>query len=143
MVNMKGNKLILLISSILLLTISSGLLFYKNIFLLESPGAGGKVDFEELRYADLQVNSTVLMMRKSLSSDQSALETEINRIKELLNIVTDVNKTTSELGNSLNKLHAYFDKKMSELTVFQKDLKELKTAVDSLNPGYNELNKNN
>lgn len=143
MVAMKGNRLILLISSILLLTISSGLLFYKNLFLLESPSAGGKVDFEELRYTDLQINSTVLMMRKNLSTDQSVLEAEITRIKELLNIVTDVNKSTTELSTSLNKLQSYFDKKMSDIALFQKAIKELKTAVDSLNPGYNELNKNN
>ncbi len=142
--NMKGNKLILLVASILLLTISSGLLFYKNLFLLEGPiGAGGKVDFEELRYTDLETNSTVLMMRKNLSADSTAIDKEINRIKELMNIVTDVNKSTTELSTSLKKLQEYFDKKIKGLHTFQESLKDLKLAVDSLNPGYNELIKNN
>lgn len=143
MLSMKGTRLILLISSILLLTISSGLLFYKNLFLLDSPGPGGKVDFEELRYTDLQLNTTVMSMRKNLSADQSILEDEITRIKELLNIISDVNRNTLELTNSLNKIHDYFDKKLKDTLAFEVALKDLRIAVDALNPGYNELKKNN
>jgi hypothetical protein len=139
---MKGTRLIVLILSILLLTISSGLLFYKNLFLLESPISGGKVDFEELRYTDLQINATAAMLRKNLSADSTLLESEITRIKELMNIVTDVNKSTPELSNSITKIRLYFDKKVLDLDNFQTGLIELKKAVDSLNPAYNELSRN-
>lgn len=139
---MKGFRLIVLILSILLLTISSGLLFYKNIFLLESISPGGKVNFEELRYTDLQINATAAMLRLNLSNDSALLETEVNRIRELLNIVTDVNKSTPELSRSLTKIQLYFDKKIIDLNHFQTALKELKKAVDSLNPAYNELVRN-
>jgi archaellum component FlaC len=140
---MKGNRLILLVSSILLLTISSGLLFYKNLFLLESPGLSGKVDFEELRYTDLQTNATAALMRKNLNTDVSALEAEIIRIKELINIISDMNKSNEELSRSIKKVETYFEKKINDLNVFQTALKEFKASVDALNPAYAELFKNN
>jgi uncharacterized protein YoxC len=140
---MKGTRLILLILSILLLTISSGLLFYKNLFLLESPSSGGKVDFEELRYTDLQINATTAMLRKNLSADLTVLDGEIVRIKELMNIVTDVNKNTIELADSIKKIQAYFDHKIKGLNDFKVALAELKTSVSAINQSYNELNKQN
>src|SRR3954469_21654378 len=103
---MKGTRLIIFVSSILLLTISSGLLFYKNLFLMEGPGLTGKVDFEELRVTDLQINATASMMRRNLSMDSQTLDAELDRIKELLNIVTDVNKSTEELANSVKKIQS-------------------------------------
>lgn len=140
---MKGTRLIVLILSILLLTISSGLLFYKNLFLLESPGFGGKIDFEELRYTDLQINATTAQLRKNLSADSGELELEIIRIKELMNIVTDVNKSTVELNDSILKIQAYFDAKLKDLNTFQLALADLKNSVNSINAAYNDLNKNN
>lgn len=139
---MKGTRLIIFVSSILLLTISSGLLFYKNLFLMESPGLTGKVDFEELRVTDLQINATASMMRRNLSNDSQSLDAEIDRIKELLNIVTDVNKSTEELANSVKKIQSYFNHKVADAEKFQVALKDLKIAVDGLNPEYNELIKN-
>lgn len=140
---MKGPKLIILISSILLLTISSGLLFYKNLFSFDSKAPYGRVDFEELRYNDLQINATAAILRKNMEDDQSALMAQKTRIKELLDIVTDVNKSTEELSSSIKKIEFYFNKKLNDIDHFQKSLKELKTAIDSLTPTYNELNKNN
>lgn len=139
---MKGTKLIILVSSILLLTISSGLLFYKNLFLMEGPGLSGKVDFEELRITDLQINATAAMMRRNLNLDPETLDAEVSRVKELLNIITDINRNNEELVNSVKKIQGYFQKKIADTEKFQTALKELKTAVDQLNPGYNELIKN-
>lgn len=143
MLNMKGTRLIVLILSILLLTISSGLLFYKNLFLMESPTVGGKIDFEELRYTDLQINSTVAGLRKNLSTDTSMLKKEITRVKELMDIVSDVNKNTSELNQSIVTIQKYFDQKITKLNQFQEALADLKYAVGSLNYAYSELAKNN
>ena len=140
---MKGFKLRILILSILLLTISSGLLFYKNLFLIESPRTGSKVDFEELRYTDIQINATVTLLRKNLSADLTSLDVETDRLKELLNIVSDVNKTTPELTKSMVKIQSYFDRKTGDVTQFKNSLKILRKAVTELNPIYNELNKNN
>ncbi|MDO9183225.1 MAG: hypothetical protein Q7U04_12500 [Bacteriovorax sp.] len=139
---MKGFRLIILLLSILLLTISSGLLFYKNLFLLDSIGQGGKIDFEDLHSADLHANATASMLRLNLNSDVTPLDTEITRIKELLNIVTDVNKSTPELSASIVKIQSYFDKKIADITIFQSSLRELKKAIDTLAPSYNELMKN-
>ena len=136
---MKGTRLIVLILSILLLTISSGLLFYKNLFLLDSPFPGGKVDFEELRYTDLQINSAVALARLNLNADSTQLEIEVTRLKELLNIVTDVNKSTPDLRGSIKRIKTFFDLKILDLNKFQTGIKELKLAVDNLNPTYNEL----
>jgi chromosome segregation ATPase len=139
---MKGTRLIILVLSILLLTISSGLLFYKNLFQVGSLGHSGKVNFEELRYTEMQINATAAMLRFNLSADSAQLESEVTRIRELINIVTDVNNSTSELSQSVTKIRAYFDHKIADLNNFQTALKELKTALNSLNPAYNELNKN-
>ena len=139
---MKGTRLIVLVLSILLLTISSGLLFYKNLFLLDSPTPGGKVDFEELRYTDLQINATAIKLRLNLSADSTQLETEVIRLKELMNIVTDLNRSTPELSVAVTKIKNYFDKKIVDLNKFQTELKELKIAMGSLNPTYNELISN-
>lgn len=141
--NMKGTKLIVLILSILLLTISSGLLFYKNLFMLESPGNGARVDFEELRYVDMQINAITAISRNNLTTDSSELNAEIIRIKELLNIITDIKKNDRELNNSAQKIQSYFDEKIQDLNKFQVSLEELKFSVNSINADYNELNKNN
>ena len=139
---MKGIRLIILALSILLLTICSGLLYYKNLFQLESVNAGGKVNFEELRITDLQINATTTMMRLNLSTDTSQLESEVIQLKELVNIVSDVRKSTVELNKSFNKIKSYFDKKLLNINQFQMALSELKKALDAMNPTYNELVKN-
>lgn len=139
---MKGTRLIILVSSILLLTISSGLLFYKNLFLMEGPGLIGKVDFEELRLTDLQINATAAMMRRNLINDSQTLDAEVNRVKELLNIITDVNRSTEELVSSIKKIQSYFNRKLADTEKFQTALKDLKRAADDLNPNYNELVRN-
>ena len=139
---MKGIRLIILALSILLLTICSGLLYYKNLFQLESVNSGGKVNFEELRFTDLRINATTTMLRLNLSTDTTQLESEVVRLKELVNIVSDVRKSTLELNNSFNKINSYFDKKILNIIKFQIALAELKKAIDALNPTYNELLKN-
>ena len=83
------------------------------------------------------------MLRKNLSSDLAPLDEESNRIKELMNIITDVNKNTSELNNSIIKIQNYFDHKNRDINTFKTSLKELRSAVNSLNPYYNDLIKNN
>lgn len=140
---MKGTRLIVLVFSILLLTISSGLLFYKNLFLMQSPHTGGKVDFEELRYTDLQINATTALLRKNLSADSTVLDEEITHLKELMNIVTDVNKNSLEISSSIEKIEAYFKAKSDSLVKFQEALADLKKAMMNLNGAYNDLNKHN
>jgi hypothetical protein len=139
---MKGFRIIIFILSVVLLTISSGLLFYKNIFHLDTPAKNQKVNFEELRYTDLQINASAALLRMNLNSETNQLAAQMNRLNELLNIVTDVNKSTPELSSSIGKIQKYFDKKLIELNKLQMGLNELNKAVNALNPIYNELVQN-
>lgn len=140
---MKGTRLIIMVLSVLLLTLSSGLLFYKNIFTLGSTTASSKIDFEELRIVDLQINATAASMRKNLSLDNTRLEEETNHLKELMYIVSDVNADSKEIAASMNKVEAYFKNKIDSLSKYQHSLLELKNSVSAINGTYNELNRNN
>jgi hypothetical protein len=139
---MKGSRLIILTLVVALITICSGLFYYKNLFQIESSSNDGKVNFEDLRLTDLQINSSALMLRLNLSSDTFELDSEILRLKELINILADLTKKNKELNSSLIKIRVYFDQKILNLNKFKMDLIELKKAYASLNPTYNELIKN-
>ena len=139
---MKGPRLIILTLVVVLITICSGLFYYKNLFQIESSSNDELVNFEDLRLTDLQINSSAMMLRLNLSSDTFELDSEILRLKELINILADLTKKNKELTSSLVKIRVYFDQKILKLNKFKIDLIELKKAYTSLNPTYNELIKN-
>ncbi len=140
---MRAYRNIILISSVLLLTFSSGLLFYKNLFSFESPKVSSDIDFEDIRFIDLQVNATSVYLRNNLSNNPLQINAEINRIRELQNIASDINKESSELSQSFKRINNYFNLKIKNLEAFQASLKLLKDSLDKLIPSYNELSKNN
>jgi hypothetical protein len=140
---MKGMRFIIFLLSILLLTISSGLLFYKNLFLLDSSNTSRKIDFEELHTIDQKINTSAAILRKNLASDVSLLNAEMTRLKELLAIITDLNISDPILNQSIQKIKSYFESKNNELIIFKTALVELTEAVRSLNADYNDLNKFN
>lgn len=142
-VNMKGIRLSIFILSILLLSVSSCLLLYMNIFMLDTPESSGKIDFEELRTLDLKINNSAFMLRKNLSIDSGDLDAELRQLKELLYIMTDINKDNPVLNNSIKKLQAYFENKNNNLIKFKTAISDLKSSVNSLKSDYNQLNKNN
>lgn len=140
---MKGIRLKILLLTALMLTICCGLMFYRSLFSLDIHKSVQKLDFEELRSLDLQINSSVYYLRKNINSDTSELEGEILRINELMAIINDMNITSIEMSTSVDRIKTYFADKQQKLVRFQKALKELRTNVNQLVPHYNELSKNN
>jgi hypothetical protein len=140
---MKGNKTILIVFSILLLTLSSGLLFYKNLFDINAFAPSQSVDFDELKTIDLKINLTTLSLRKNLITDWKNLEIENLKVKELLNLMVDMNRNSEELLKSVKTIQLYFENKSKLLNAFKISLSELKSSAEALQPLYNELQKKN
>jgi len=140
---MKGNKTILIVFSILLLTLSSGLLFYKNLFDINSFSPSQAIDFEELKTIDLKINFTALSLRKNLITEWKSLDIENQKVKELLNLMINMNRNSDELLNSVKAIELYFDNKSKLLNSFKTSLAELKTSAEALPLLYNELQKKN
>ena len=141
--NMKSMRLNILILSILLLTFSSCLLFYKNIFMIDTLESVEKIDFEEFRTLDLKIKSSALMMRKNLSVDSKDLETNVNQLKELLYIINDINKNNPELRSSIKNMQAYFENKSQTLIKFKGAISDLGNSLQFLKTDYNQLSKTN
>lgn len=128
----------------MLITLISGVLLYKNLTQIKGPSNSVlKVDFEELRTIDLQVYNTSLLLRQNLGADISELSDENARIKELLDILNDINKNTPELKSSIDKIRSHFIEKQKNISAFQVAVKELRQHVNQLIPAYNELEKKN
>lgn len=140
---MKGKRFKLFILSVLLITICSGVLFYKNLYTLEPPRSALKVDFDELRTIDLQVNSTIFYLRQNLSADLSELNNEVSRINELIDILRDINRSSPELKTSVEKIDLYFREKQKKINTYLKALQELRDNVDAIGPAYGSLVKHN
>lgn len=140
---MKGNKTIFIIFSILLLTLSSGLLFYKNLFEINTFSPTQSIDFEELKTTDLKINLVALALRKNLVTDWKNLDIESQKVKELLNIMVDLNHNSDELIKSVKSIQKYFENKSKLINQFKSSLSELKTSAEALQPLYNELQKKN
>jgi len=140
---MKSNKTILIIFSILLLTLSSGLLFYKNIFDINPKSPLESIDFDECKTIELKINLSALVLRKNLSTEWKNLDIELQKLKELVNLMTDVNQDEVELTKSIKAIRNDFDKKARLINNFKIDLVELKNSAESLPPLYNELQKKN
>lgn len=140
----KKFKLKFFILSAVLLTISSGLLFYRQLFIDEIKNEmGSKADLEELRSLDQQINSSMLSMRLNLNEGSDEILQTKNRINDLLNIILDIRKRNSELKTSLNEMKNYIADKNKNIDKFLMDVRELQVSLKSLNPTYNELQKSN
>ncbi|MBC7712714.1 MAG: hypothetical protein H7177_05220 [Rhizobacter sp.] len=128
----------------MLITLISGVLFYKNLTQIKSPSSGLlKIDFDEVRTLDLQVYSTTLLLRQNLGADVNELKDENTRIKELLDILNDINKNTPELKDSISKIRNHFLLKQKHIEAFQVAVKDLRTNINALMPAYNELERKN
>jgi chromosome segregation ATPase len=127
----------------MLITLISGMLFYRNLTQIGPSKSILKVDFDELRTLDLQVYSTTLFLRQNLSADLSELKDENTRIKELLDILVDLNKNIPELKDSIAKINTHFSDKRKKMDAFEVALKDLRSNASALMPTYNLLDKNN
>lgn len=125
----------------MLLTLISGILFYKNLTAIGPTRSVLKVDFDEMRTLDLQVYSTSQYLRKNLGADVSEIKDQKNRIAELLDILNDVNKNTPELKSSIEKIKIHFKKKLKGMDAFEVALLDLRSNVNQLMPSYYEMEK--
>lgn len=140
-------RLKLLILTALLLTLSSGLLFYKSLFLSEANNSKSKNNFEELRYLDLKINEQMATERRHLetSSDETFQDLELakNKIHDLIFIIMDLHQKDTNIKNSIRKIETYFKEKSEIIKKFQEAMKELRTITNSLNPLFREIQKKN
>ncbi len=136
-------RLKIFILSTMLITLISGVLFYKNLTQIATGRNVLRFDFDELRSIDHQVSNTAFYLRKNLNADLAELKDEEIRIKELLELISDINKNTPELKSSVEKIRTHFEKRQKQLAAFQVAENELRKAVYSLMPAYNELEKKN
>lgn len=128
----------------MLITLISGVLFYKNLTQIKGPSDNvQKIDFESLQKIDLQVYSAALFLRQNQGADINELKDENLRIKELLDILNDINKNTPELKNSIAKIQKHFIEKKKLIDAFEVAVKDLRVNTNELIPAYNVLEKNN
>ena len=136
-------RLKIFILSTMLITLISGVLFYKNLTQISVGKTMLKHDIDELRSINLQINNKAFALRKNLNSDLNELQNENARIKELLDLIYDINKNTPELTISVEKIRNHFQQKQEFIEKFEAAVKELRSSVNSLVPTYNELDRNN
>ena len=134
-------RLKIFILSTMLFTLISGVLFYKNLTQISMGKNLINLDIDELRSIDLTVNNTAFYLRKNLNSDLSELSVQQDRIKELLNLVYDINRNSPELKDSILKIKIHFEKKLQTMDNFETAIRDLRSHVNSLIPNYNELDK--
>ena len=131
------------ILSTLLLTLITGMLFYKNLSQIGATRSPLAIDFDELRSIDQEINTTAFYLRKNLSADTEEITEHAIRVKELLDIINDINKNSPELKISIDKIKSYFDQKQKNVLYFEKSLTELRKGIHGITPAYNDLVKNN
>lgn len=136
-------RLKIFILSTMLITLISGVLFYKNLTQIEPGKNVLRFDFDELRSIDSQVANTAFYLRKNLNADNTELLDEMNRIKEFLDLINDINRSTPELVTSANKIKTHFASRLKQLQRFEKAENDLRVNVAALLPAYNELEKKN
>jgi hypothetical protein len=131
----------------LLLTLSSGLLFYRTLFLSEITPAKNKNNFEELRYLDLKINEQMATERRHLESNDEEITQDLkltkNKIHDLIFIIMDVHRNDSEIKKSVRKVESYFNEKLETITKFQNSMTELRAITNSLNSLFYEIQKKN
>lgn len=144
---MKSYRLKIFIMTALLLTLSSGLLFYKNLFLSEVSNSRGRSNFDELRYLDIKINEEMATERRHLDTSNEETSTELtlakNKIHDLIFIILDVHKDDESIKNSIRKIETYFNEKSDAITKFQAAIKDLRAVTNSLNPLFRDIQKKN
>lgn len=131
------------ILSTVLITLVSGVLYYKNLTQISVGKNLIRLDIDELKSIDQQVASTAFYLRQNLNSDLSDLQSEKVRIKELQELVNDINKSSPELQTSVTKIRTHYQGKLKTLDAFERAIVELRSSVNSLLPTYTEMEKKN
>lgn len=133
----------ILILSTLLITLISGVLYYRSLTQISLGKNTSKLDIDELRTIDLQISNTAYMLRQNLNADMTELQEQKVRIKELQELITDINKSTPELKSSVDKIRAHFQTKQKSLTTLEAAILEARTNINLMLPTYTEMEKKN
>ncbi len=133
----------ILILSTLLITLISGVLYYRSLTQISLGKNASKLDIDELRTIDLQISNTAFMLRQNLNADLTDLQEQKVRIKELQELITDINKSTPELKSSVDKIRAHFQAKQKSLTTLEAAIVEARTNINLMLPTYTEMEKKN
>ena len=137
-------KLKFLILSAVLITLSSGLLFYRQLFFDEfKVDHTNRTDIEELKLLDQKTNALMLEMRANFSLPSDDLLQTKNKMQDSVSVVTELRKTNRQIKDNLLAIQKYFKNKNSIIDKFLLDLRDLEAELKSLNPTYQELQKNN
>jgi chromosome segregation ATPase len=131
------------ILSTVLITLISGVLYYKNLTQISVGKNLIRLDIDELKSIDQQIASTAFYLRQNLNSDLSDLQSEKVRIKELQELINDINKSSPELLTSVTKILAHYHAKLKTLDAFERSIVELRSSVNALLPTYTEMEKKN
>ncbi len=137
-------KLKFFILSALLISICSGLVFYRQLFLEEIKlGTTSKFEIEELKFTDLKINAALYEMRSNLNISSDELLLLKNKSTDLINILIDSKQSNKELQSALNEIKTYFGDKNKNIETFLLNAREVQADLKSLYPLYNEMAKNN
>lgn len=136
-------KIKILVLSTLLITLVSGVLYYRSLTQISLGKSSSKLDIDELRTIDLQIAATAFYLRQNSNVDMSELEAQKVRVKELHELVTDINRGNPELKTSVDKIRAHFQKKLKTLTEFQASLIIVRRDINLMMPTYNSMEKKN
>lgn len=131
------------ILSTLLITLISGVLYYRSLTQISMGKNSIKLDIDELRTIDLQISNTAFFLRQNINADLSELQAHKVRIKELQELVTDINKGTPELKTSVDNIRAHFQKTQKSLSSFEEALTAVRTNINLMVPTYSEMEKKN
>lgn len=119
--------------SVLFVFITS-ILFYKNFFYDGFSEATTKVDISILKTYDLKLNMELSNLSSQINYDETTLDSNIKRIKEILNLIVYINKSTKEISFSISSIEKYFNKKIIEINKVRKSHLVLKNQFQELYP---------
>lgn len=131
------------ILSTLLITLISGVLYYRSLTQISLGKNSSTLDIDELRTIDLQISNTAFSLRQNLNGDLTELQEQKVRLKELQELITDINKSSPELKSSVDKIRAHFQAKQKSLNTFEEALTEARNNINLMLPAYNEMEKKN
>ena len=125
------------------MTLISGVLLYKNLTILKPTNSALKLDFDELRTIDQELINHTLYLRKNYQNDSDELESDLNRTKEFLALVNDINKANPLLNVSIEKIKKHFNQRLKDVTLISKSINELRNHQVQLLPSYHLIEKKN
>lgn len=141
---LRKNRLKLFILSGLLISMCSGLLFYRELFLDEiKVEQTSKNSLEEIRVLDREINMALFETRANFNLDSEEILDNKNKVNDLLNIIFEGRKDNKAIGKSLLTIKNYFEDKNKTIDNYLLALREVQTNVKKLNLLYNDLQKNN